>query len=562
LGAAPTQAGSYTAVASFPGSTDYGTGRALANFNITKANATIVITAYAATYDGQPHTATGSATGVGGVKLSGELTLSATTHTLAGAYGSDSWTFSGDSNYNAASGTVTDSIAKAGTTTTVTDGGGVYTGSPFPVTAAEAKGVGGLDDTTLSDFTFSYVGTGATTYSPSASAPVSAGTYTVTATYGGDANHAGSSSTPLPFTIAPAGPSINATPGATVVLGTNVPLTASATLAGGVNATGTITFTMYNPSNVSVYTDVVTVTGNGTYSASTGTSTGSSVPTQAGTYQWVATYNGGNGNNKSTSTTKGNTPEIAVGPGATVVGNALYLVGGSGNDQVNVKPVGTSNTGSTGIQVSGKLNGTGLGTLTYNQAFTAISVVGFGGNDNIQLSGALKIATAINEGDGTDQVTVGDGNNTITLGNGNNTVTAGNGNNLITSGNGGGTITVGDGNNVVVAGTGNNTIEAGDGNNLLVGGLGKDALKAGDGSNILIDGSVQLTQNSDTLFQVLSDWITYGASAANVAGIRSRLKVTYNTTASNTLKAGHGLDWFWEIYGQDHTNRKLSDLLN
>jgi hypothetical protein len=48
--------------------------------------------------------------------------------------------------------------------------------------------------------TFSYVGTGATVYPASPIAPTNAGTYSVTATYAGDANHLGSSST-VGFTI-------------------------------------------------------------------------------------------------------------------------------------------------------------------------------------------------------------------------------------------------------------------------------------------------------------------------------------------------------------------------
>jgi len=46
---------------------------------------------------------------------------------------------------------------------------------------------------------FSYVGTGSTKYGPSATAPTNAGTYTVTATYKGDANHTPSSSAPKYF---------------------------------------------------------------------------------------------------------------------------------------------------------------------------------------------------------------------------------------------------------------------------------------------------------------------------------------------------------------------------
>ena len=86
--------------------------------NVNKANATIAITPYGVTYDGNAHTATGTATGVKGEDLSGLLNLSGTTHTNAGDYPSDGWSFSGNASYNPASGTVHDSIGKAEATIT------------------------------------------------------------------------------------------------------------------------------------------------------------------------------------------------------------------------------------------------------------------------------------------------------------------------------------------------------------------------------------------------------------------------------------------------------------
>ena len=109
---------------------------------------------------------------------------------------------------------------------------------------------------------------------------------------------------------------------------------------------------------------------------------------------------------------------------------------------------------------------------------------------------------------------------------------------------------------------GNDQITAGVGNNLIVGGLGQDNVQVGNGSNILIDGSVQLTTPGDSLRQVLGDWTAFGATPANVASIRARLKVTYNTTSKNQLHAGSGLDWFWYTNSMDQVNRKATDLLN
>ncbi len=81
-----------------------------AAIDISKASAVISVTPYSVTYDGAPHTATGTATGVNGQNLSG-LDPSGTTHTGAGTY-TDSWTFS-NPNYNSASGTVVDTINAA-----------------------------------------------------------------------------------------------------------------------------------------------------------------------------------------------------------------------------------------------------------------------------------------------------------------------------------------------------------------------------------------------------------------------------------------------------------------
>ena len=92
--------------------------------------------------------------------------------------------------------------------------------------------------------------------------------------------------------------------------------------------------------------------------------------------------------------------------------------------------------------------------------------------------------------------------------------------------------------------------------------IGQHAIQAGNGSNILIDGSVQLTQSGDTLAQVLSDWMQYGATATNVASIRCRLNVTDNSSHANTLTAGSGLDWFFALAAQDTINPKATDLLN
>jgi hypothetical protein len=118
---------------------------------VNKANATCSVTAYSLTYDGNTHTATGTCTGVGGSEdvLSG-LDLSGTTHTNAGFYEDDPWTFTDvTSNYNDASGTVDDNIDKAEADCTVTPYDVIYDGDPHTATGkchgVKGESLSGLD---------------------------------------------------------------------------------------------------------------------------------------------------------------------------------------------------------------------------------------------------------------------------------------------------------------------------------------------------------------------------------------------------------------------------------
>src|SRR5271157_4529637 len=125
------------------------------------------------------------------------------------------------------------------------------------------------------------------------------------ATYNGDSNNNSvTSGTALePVLVSPASPTITTTTSEQEDQFGVFTLKDSATLAGGFNPTGTITFTLYDPSNTVIDTEMVAVNnGNATYSTPTGAQA-----TQAGTYQWVASYSG-DGNNNAVSGTKGNEP--------------------------------------------------------------------------------------------------------------------------------------------------------------------------------------------------------------------------------------------------------------
>jgi MBG domain (YGX type) len=111
INSAHTNAGTYTDSWTYTDPNgNYNSQTGIITDTIAKANASINVTPYSVTYDGNSHTATGVITGVNGVGLSG-LTVSSA-HTNAGTY-ADSWVFSDTTgNYNNASGTITDAIAK------------------------------------------------------------------------------------------------------------------------------------------------------------------------------------------------------------------------------------------------------------------------------------------------------------------------------------------------------------------------------------------------------------------------------------------------------------------
>ena len=144
---------------------------------ISKADATIVVTPYAVPFDGSAHTATGTATGVGGANLGAQLTLSGTTHTNAGTYATDAWSFAGGANYNDASGTASDSISQVASTTVVT--------CPVSVTANGAP---------QTPCTVAVTGAGlsltpAAVYTDNTNVGTAGASYT----FAGDTNHTGSS---------------------------------------------------------------------------------------------------------------------------------------------------------------------------------------------------------------------------------------------------------------------------------------------------------------------------------------------------------------------------------
>ncbi len=152
LEGAPTNAGTYSVIASYEGDENHNGGSSdPATIIINKAEPSITVTPYSVTYDTEAHTATATVTGVQDEELSG-LDLSDTTHTNAGDYTgefADSWTFTDETgNYTDADGTVGNTIAKADATITIAGYTDVYDGEAHGASITTATGVG--TDTDLS----------------------------------------------------------------------------------------------------------------------------------------------------------------------------------------------------------------------------------------------------------------------------------------------------------------------------------------------------------------------------------------------------------------------------
>src|SRR4030095_8716184 len=110
-----------------------------------KADASITVTGYSGLYDGAPHGATGSASGINNENLISLLHLGNSFTNVPG--GTAHWTFDGNANYKSAAGDVTITINPAPSTAVVTFESGPYTyrGSVFRATAQVTGG--GLNQT-------------------------------------------------------------------------------------------------------------------------------------------------------------------------------------------------------------------------------------------------------------------------------------------------------------------------------------------------------------------------------------------------------------------------------
>src|SRR5436190_1793940 len=188
---------------------------------------------------------------------SGDCSIGGATVHIAGA-GNCTVTASqsGNNNYSAATDVARSfAIAKAGSSTSVSCNAGpfTYTGSPHTPCTASVSGIGGLNQSLSVDYTSN----------------TNAGTATASATYGGDANHTGSSDSKT-FTIDKADSTVTVScPDSRTFTGEAIePCTASVSGVGGLNQPLSVDYT--HNTNAGTASASASYGGDGNHTASTG----------------------------------------------------------------------------------------------------------------------------------------------------------------------------------------------------------------------------------------------------------------------------------------------------
>ncbi len=362
LAGSPSKAGTYTVVASFAGSADYGPASASTTFMISPATPNVTVTDAGGKFTGQPFPATATVAGVvPGVDTTPAPSLEGVSPTLAYYTGSsDSGTalpgapsavgtytvvasFAGSADYTAASASTTFVISASGTKTTpkivVTDAGGTYNGQPFPATAT-ITGTNGQPGTSLEGvgLTLAYYAGTRARGTPLPGAPTAAGTYTVVASFAGSANYNPASAITT-FTITQATPAVVVADAGGTYNGQ--PFPAAVTVAG---VSGTPGASLENVAPTLTY-----------YSLANGTSKKlSGAPAGAGSYMVVASFAG-----STDYTPAGKTASFAI----TTAAPRVAVVDAGGNYTGKPFPATATVVGVVGTP-SGGLEGV-KPTLTY-----------------------------------------------------------------------------------------------------------------------------------------------------------------------------------------------------
>ncbi len=279
------------------------------------------------------------------------------------------------------------SVTKTTPTVTVTVGSYTYTGSaqgPNTVTFSTPADTGTV--------TWSYVGTGSTTYGPSSTLPTNVGTYTATATVAADSNNNSASSSATAFSIATATPTVTVNVGSYFYSGSPQgpnTVTISTTDTGAVTwsyvGTGATTYGPSStlPSALGTYTAMALVAADSNNNSASSSATAFSIITATPT---AYTFNVTSGAwNSSANWTPTGVPGQSSGDTATIpTGDTVTGLGGT---TVSITNLTIGGTGSLNIDSSSTLNVSG----TFTMGNSSSGVANLTNNGTLNLTGTGNI---------------------------------------------------------------------------------------------------------------------------------------------------------------------------
>jgi hypothetical protein len=415
----PTNAGSYAVVASLA-HPNYTAPDATALMTIARATPTLNVTGDVFTYDGNPHAATGSATGVGGVDLgpvtftyngAADVPVNAGTYTVVGS-------FAGNANYAVASHTTATIVINQATTDTSVASSPTSSvfGQPVTLTASVRVTSGGSTPAGSVEFfsgasslgTAMLVGSAGTASAPITTSSLIIGPHAITAVYRGESNFAGSTSAATPHAVQRAATATTVASLANPsVWGQMVTLTATVDVVapGAGTATGTVEF--FNGTVSLGQTALTVVEGKAMASLST-------TALAVGSHAIAATYAGDGNfegsaspslaqsvNRASTSTVLASSPNPSgFGEAVTVTANVSVVAPGAGTMTGAVEffdgatSLGTVPLISTASGATASLTMSGLTSGSHTLSARYAGDGNFAGSDLSPVAHTVKALTA------------------------------------------------------------------------------------------------------------------------------------------------------------------------
>ena len=352
---------------------------------MTAANATVNVSGYSGVYDAGAHGATGTAQGVFGEDLSNLLNFGAKFTNAPG--GTATWTFAGNTNYNAASGSVPIVINQASTTTTVTSSlASSYYGQSitFKATVVAQPPGAGKPDGAVQFLDNGLVLATVTLVNGKASwttAALGVGANAITVNYLGSGNfQASSTSAPLaqPVTVGillldanSAGALTDS--GKVIVQGSSIVVDSSNAAAVVVSGTGSVQASQIDISGGD------TTSGSGHFTGVVQTGTPSALDPLA---NLAAPDPSTLASQSSQALSIGGNQVVTLNPGLYVGGISI-----SGSASVTLNP-GIYYLQGGGFSVSGhaSLTDLGHGVLIYNAPASSSDIISFSTDGNVQLS--------------------------------------------------------------------------------------------------------------------------------------------------------------------------------